>query len=405
MNEKDQIIEVEKKKEKQKKKFIRKTAFLLLILGVTTTVFIVATYAWFIGITTVNVNTFEIDVSTMPGLEISLDGETFGNEITVSEAALNELGGNNHWTGENGLVPYSSSGRIRSSDGRLDFYSKASITASIGGFKLRTEQIINTESEQDGYITFDLYLKNQTNSDTSGVLSYNHLDEEGVYLLADSQVSMTATGDGGEGIQNGARLGFYQIGRVALGSTKEQVTGITCTTSATSLGLCNIDATATGIGNGRGYTWNVWEPNDSAHTEQSIKHFGRICLKRTGENAYTSGDSCTPISNGTAVTTYAANKVITSANNVNVYDGLNTYMATVGDDNFLKAMEYYTDTQNADSDTKPAIFFLAPNSITKVRVYLWLEGQDVDNFDVGSIGKKLSVSFGFTKDRYELVES
>ena len=37
---------------------------------------------------------------------------------------------------------------------------------------------------------------------------------------------------------------------------------------------------------------------------------------------------------------------------------------------------------------------LAPNSITKVRVYVWIEGQDIDNYDFAAIGRKISVKFG-----------
>ena len=43
---------------------------------------------------------------------------------------------------------------------------------------------------------------------------------------------------------------------------------------------------------------------------------------------------------------------------------------------------------------------LAPNSITKVRVYIYIEGQDVDNYDFASLGKQISVNFGFTKERF-----
>jgi hypothetical protein len=42
----------------------------------------------------------------------------------------------------------------------------------------------------------------------------------------------------------------------------------------------------------------------------------------------------------------------------------------------------------------------APNSITKVRIYIYIEGQDVDNYDFASIGKKISIKFGFTKERF-----
>ena len=43
---------------------------------------------------------------------------------------------------------------------------------------------------------------------------------------------------------------------------------------------------------------------------------------------------------------------------------------------------------------------LAPNSITKVRIYIYIEGQDIDNYDFASIGRKIAVKFGFTKERY-----
>jgi len=43
---------------------------------------------------------------------------------------------------------------------------------------------------------------------------------------------------------------------------------------------------------------------------------------------------------------------------------------------------------------------LAPNSITKVRVYIWLEGQDIDNYNFSQLGKTISINFGFTKERF-----
>ena len=43
---------------------------------------------------------------------------------------------------------------------------------------------------------------------------------------------------------------------------------------------------------------------------------------------------------------------------------------------------------------------LAPNSITKVRVYIYIEGQDIDNYDYAAVGKQISVAFGFTKQRF-----
>ena len=50
--------------------------------------------------------------------------------------------------------------------------------------------------------------------------------------------------------------------------------------------------------------------------------------------------------------------------------------------------------------SRPTFMTLAPNSITKVRVYVYIEGQDIDNFDYASVGKYIKVGFGFTKQRF-----
>ena len=49
---------------------------------------------------------------------------------------------------------------------------------------------------------------------------------------------------------------------------------------------------------------------------------------------------------------------------------------------------------------RPTFMMLAPNSVTKVRVYIYLEGQDIDNYDFAQLGKRISVAFGFTKERF-----
>ena len=103
---------------------------------------------------------------------------------------------------------------------------------------------------------------------------------------------------------------------------------------------------------------------------------------------------------------------------IDVYDGgeLNGYSGSISetvnksstlDENQttnkpLTLLDAFTDTEKLKTGVNRDPFFtLAPNSITKVRVYIYIEGQDVDNFDLASIGKKISVNFGFTKDRYD----
>ena len=50
---------------------------------------------------------------------------------------------------------------------------------------------------------------------------------------------------------------------------------------------------------------------------------------------------------------------------------------------------------------RQGVFTLAPNSITKLRIYIYLEGQDIDNYDYASFGKQVKINFGFSKSREE----
>ena len=42
--------------------------------------------------------------------------------------------------------------------------------------------------------------------------------------------------------------------------------------------------------------------------------------------------------------------------------------------------------------------FQIPNGITKARVYIWIEGQDVDSLETNSRGAAISISIDFVKD-------
>ena len=207
-----------------------------------------------------------------------------------------------------------------------------------------------------------------------------------------------------------------QIGRVGLAGEGTLARSITCADVTGSegkedsefvTGLCDVTdegfPAENGIPAGRGMNWNIWEPNDDTHTSYSISHYDMLCRKRTTEG-YTT-DKCTALKADEYKTTYAVNSVITASDNVNVYDGetLNTFTGTTSTADEAKpltAMEYFTDTQKNNTENRPEIFYLAPNSITKVRVYVYLEGQDVDNYDLGAAGKTVQITFGFTKDKF-----
>ena len=358
----------------------------------------ISTYAWFIGTQTVNVSSFDIEIAVADSLALSLNGTTWSSSLNISKETLDTVsygGHTNNWAGR-GLIPMSSIGDLEDTASRLKLYEKASITSTPGGYRLLASRVDNyTGVEKDGYVVFDLFIKNL--SGTQYIPDLNVLDEEAIYLTVDSEVNVAADGVPNTGIENSVRVAFAQIGRVIASTTDgPTVTGIKCIPEGGDVtGICR--------------TAQIWEPNDAKHNINALRWYNTSCLKRTGEQVNLSASysgACNKLTDGIAYPTYAIGKPITSADNVDVYDGAayNTYLksTTEGEEpnNLLVAYNYFTDAEKLIAGkTRPEFMTLAPNSITKVRVYIYIEGQDIDNFDFASVGKKISVNFGFTKSQ------
>ena len=416
-------------KDNRKNKKIKK---LIAFCSISSFIFIVATYAWFIGMRQVNVSSFEIEIASTDSLLLSLDGSTWDTTVTINSSNFKTVsyeGNVNNWAGydsENGIVgglkPISSIGEIDTTSSTMKMFEKGSLTATPGGYRLLASRIHNYETntqragsvngsgfntENGGYVAFDLFIRN-----FSGQAYYetdNILNEEAIYLTTDSEVTVGSTGVEDTGIENSVRVGFAQIGRVN-GRTTDvgTITGIKCVpeTGSSVTGICR--------------TAQIWEPNDTDHVAAAISYYETSCRLRpaavspatdptdiTLASSYTTNSTCGSVVNGTARATYAIGRVIDVADKVDVYDGAqyNGYTATTrtlySDSEPLYAFDYFTDTErDLEGMDRPAFMTLAPNSITKVRVYVWIEGQDVDNYDFSSIGKQIKVAFGFTKERF-----
>ena len=385
--------------QKQNKRRTRRIRNLIFICTMTAVVLSVSTYAWFIGMRTVNVSSFDVEIASTDSLLLSLDGESWDTTVNISEATLDAdsyIGHTNNWGGR-GLFPVSSVGDMDATASRMKLFEKASLTTTPGGYRLLVSRVNNYEEgdlEQDGYVAFDLFVKNF--SGTQYIKELNELDEEDIYLTADSAVSVAADGVANTGIENSVRVAFAQIGRVAgTTNTPATITGITCSPTAGSdvTGVCR--------------TAQIWEPNDTKHVVNAINWYNTSCLARTGTDVTLKASyvgNCGTVADGFAYPTYAASRAITSADNIDIYDGAeyNTYV----DADFvggypITPYPFFTDTMKIKTGTeRPTFMKFAPNSITKVRIYIYIEGQDVDNYDFASIGKKIAVKFGFTKERF-----
>ena len=418
---------------KQNKKHNKKLKRLLIICLLCAIILTVSTYAWFIGMKTVNVSSFDVDIATTEGLFLSMDGQNWSYQLDARNATPYAKN-TNVWadgnTNKNGLIPMSSVGDMDSTSSTMKLYEKASLTATKGGYRLLASRVHNFDNqdtnnnyiEGDGYVAFDLFIKNL--SGTEYYATNEPLNEEAIYLTTNSAVTVAQDGEANTGIENSVRVAFTQIARVKADTQDiDKITGVKCAGDSEN-GVTGICRNA-----------QIWEPNDKAHVAHASSWYNTSCLTRKAApegttiskaSAYNTGDgsTCTAVANGTAYPTFAVSRAIGVDDNVDVYDGANyntftsdtaTYAdyrtgvdgktgaeLTTAQNGFkLVNYPYFTDTDKDKTGMeRPTFMTLAPNSITKVRVYIYIEGQDIDNYDFASLGKKISINFGFTKERF-----
>ena len=385
---------------KKNNKHIKRARRLLVVCALMALVLSTGTYAWFIGMKTVNVSSFDVEIAAIDSLSLSLDGVSWADTVTISKdnyATVNDSNNTNSW-GNGGLVPVSSVGIIDPESSRMIMYEKGSFTTTPGGYRIMASKVRNGagQNEQNGYVAFDLFIRNLSGHEYYKDL--NVLNEEAIYLTTDSAVKVSSNGGvANTGIENSVRVGFAQIGRVEASTTTQSIiTGITCNSDTNVTGIC-ADRPA-----------QIWEPNDRSHVGNAINWYKTSCLKRIGADltkAASYSGACAEVKDGVYSQTYAVSGVIDYPDQVDAYDGeaYNSYTDSIASEpttGKLYAYDTFTDEKKVRSgQDRPTFITLAPNSITKVRVYIWIEGQDIDNYDFASLGKKISVAFGFTKER------
>lgn len=378
---------------------VKRVRMIVMMLSLSGIALLMSTYAWFVGMRTVNVSNFDVEIAATDSLSLSLDGHTWADSVSITQSNYKSgsyANNTNSWGGA-GLIPVSSIGEMDEANSRMVLYEKASFTTTSGGYRIMASRMANNVTpgadEVEGYVAFDLFIKNY--SGTQYLSALNPADEEAIYLTRNSAVSVASTGVANTGIENSVRVAFAQVGRVIGTETNSTIIGgISCNNTTDeddniiTTGICR-DA-------------QIWEPNDTKHEDNALSWYTNSCRARSGLDVTLSSSysgPCNTLLNNAAYPTYAVKGPISSSDNVDIYDGIeyNTYAATTK----LMKFPYFTDTMKKETGTNRQTFMtLAPNSITKVRIYVYIEGQDIDNYDFASIGKKISVNFGFTKERF-----
>lgn len=322
-------------KEKRRRKKIFLAILMVLFTGVLLTT---STYAWFTANKTVTVKQIDVNVAATNGLQLSVDGTnwkpTITNEDIIGASKTYAAAVNQIPAGDS--APVSTVGAIDAATGFMNMYS-GEIQPAGDNYILTAEKSTETNGGTGDFVVFDLFFR--TTQPTP------------IYLTNASSIIYSA---GPNGLQNAARVAFVMSGNTPTGSDLTTIQGMKAGASSEVV---------------------IWEPNSDVHTPAGV------------QNALDAYQTVTTVGPNAPALDYVGVKApILAENNipVNSKDGtyfsavtpkIKTLAAGIGD-TFEKAFDLQT-------------------GITKVRVYMWIDGQDVDcenDASGGSIAYNLQFS-------------
>lgn len=327
---------------------IKLTGLVVLLLGV---FLIFSSYAWFSTTLNVKIRTFNMLVTRNSGLSISLDAINYDTFVEINyDTLVRDLTNRyrnhtNHWS-RNGLTPVSSNGISNSDDMTFDMYHSSGVryyqrdrNKGFIGTELFEE---TTPREFNYFIAFDLFFKNVTGSPVPDNLFIDYGTE--ITLNGEASEEM-------EGLVNSTRIGFVRVGSLPNGTDPIIIQNMQCNNGCRDI---------------------IYEPNSTKHTELSKERASKYNIT---------------LVDGEDFPTYACIKEggpIFLSESVSGSSNINT--------------EYFSLQETmTEADTNTPLFEI-PDGITKVRVYLWIEGQDIDSLETNSDGAELNVSINFIKD-------
>ena len=79
-----------KQRQKRNEKHEKRVKKLVVGSGLCAILLIVSTYAWFIGMKTVNVSSFDVEIAAIDQLSLSLDGKKWAETVSISKSTYND---------------------------------------------------------------------------------------------------------------------------------------------------------------------------------------------------------------------------------------------------------------------------------------------------------------------------
>ena len=329
---------MEKKKNKKSKKSRLSLLGLLMFLSIV--LLSTSTYAWFTANRTVTINDIDVQVETSGGLQISTDGVNWKTSLSNLDITTNAYTGNTNQFPS--ILTATSSALQVVEGGKMEMYTSTIGTREDGEFTLSTAKATDAAGTTGSYIAFDVFVKNESSGGT---------DNGEVYLTKASDV-VAKTGSDDLGLKNAARVAFV------IGQTSTNLTA----PAATYIALNAPESTD-------GTNVVLWEPNYDVHTATGA-----------ASATYYFNQTVAPAENGAAALTYLGVKTEINAIplrwSLQSADERSNNFTAIDTGNYPNATFIKTPAANVDNGTTQLL--MTKKGITKVRIYMCIEGQDVD---------------------------
>lgn len=325
---------------KQNTKKRRKILLSLLVIAFVGIVLTASTYTWFTANTTVTVEQMDVNVAASNGLQVSVDAINWKTLITADDI---KGAGTTYATAVNQIPtqpsePVSTIGEIDPATGFMKMFKGVIESNDAGNYILTATQEKEAHGKADGkFIAFDLFF--QVNQDTP------------LYLTSNSSVKALNTSSG---IENAGRVAFIEQGNSPAGTAAATVQALK---AADNTGL------------------KLWEPNYDVHTAAAVK------------NASDNYGITTTQTGGTLLPYHGVKADITKTADIALNSTKEEFFAPVTPTNTSPAAGIPSDAYSSLMTLKAGI--------TKMRIYMWVEGQDVDcenNASGGSLAFNLQFS-------------
>ena len=356
--------QTEEKKEKRSKK---KLLLLLLLLILTGVLLSTSTYAWFTSNRSVKIEDIDVNVAASGGIQLSADGinwksivtnDDLRNAHTTYAAATNQL--------PSTLKPVSTAANSLT-DGYLSMWlgtvSTSETATNNGEYILSTTDVSTVMDNSNAsavvgsnggafgnFVMFDLFLRLDDST-------ANQATAQTIYLTTGSNVVVT-NGSTDLGTQNSARVAFINEGTTSSGSTAATIQALVTSSTA------NI---------------TIWEPNYDTHTPTGLSNAYSYYNSTNSGQQYNAAIA-TPAGQvpyfGVVGSLVVADDVLLSK--ANPTDTPGTTTTTTGT-KFAAVTPGLATTAAWTSGTQyESLISLLPNTIVKLRIYFWIEGQDID---------------------------